>query len=264
MPRGNFKGGAGGDLFGYAADVEVLSPKGPDGQHFILREYLRTLLARASFGGDAWIACTNAFLRYPGIPVLGSNFTTLGPASFFLHLNASREPDFGTEREGRWGEVEFRRTLSELGEQRLQQLVATDETRSWVIYLSEDLKAILAFHGRLKPGPRFDPAEDERDIAEGNVLREVLPGEVATIHKLDLTDMRSARVEVTNERGQRFELTFSGYHRIQSPAASNETVAQIVEIRGQSGRSWFVFKPRKPGGRVLAVQAESVAVKQMS
>ncbi|HXC76429.1 MAG TPA: hypothetical protein VNU19_05200 [Candidatus Acidoferrum sp.] len=113
--------------------MEVLTPRQPDGQHFIFREYLRALFARASFRGDAWTACTKAFLGYPGIPVLGSNFTTLGPALFFLDLYASREPEFGTDCDGRWGEVELRRTLSELGELRLQQLLATDETRSWVI-----------------------------------------------------------------------------------------------------------------------------------
>lgn len=121
----------------------------------------------------------------------------------------------------------------------------------------------MAFHGRLKPGPRFDPADDERDIADGDVIREVLPGEQATVEKIDLTDMRSPRVEVRNERGLRFELTFGGCHRIQHPAAGNETVAQLVEVCGQSGRSWFVFKPRERGDRVLAVQAESVAVREL-
>jgi hypothetical protein len=53
------------------------------------------------------------------------------------------------------GEVDFRRTLTELGEQKLQMLIASDVTRSWVIYLTEDLKTILAFHGRLKPGSHF-------------------------------------------------------------------------------------------------------------
>ncbi|HEX2681521.1 MAG TPA: hypothetical protein VHQ03_09540 [Candidatus Dormibacteraeota bacterium] len=246
---------------GYAPTVEVLSPKYPDGQHYILREYLRTLFAAAPFGGQAWMDCTKAFLGIRAIPVLGSNFTTLAPASFFLRLYASREPDFGTDREDRWGEVDFRRTLTELGEQRLQMLIASDETRSWVIYLSEDLKTILAFHGRPKPGPRFAPEDDERDISKGEVVRDVLPGEPAKVEKLDLTDMRLARVEVRDARGQRYELTFGGCNRIQHPAPGNELVAQVVEVRGQSGRSWFVFRPAGPNGRVLAIQAESVAVR---
>jgi len=159
----------------YAPNVEVLSPKYPDGQHYILREYLRTLFAAAPFGGQAWTDCTKAFLGIRAIPVLGSNFTTMAPASFFLRLYTSREPDFGTDREGRWGEVDFRRTLTELGEQRLQMLIASDETRSWVIYLTEDLKTILAFHGRLKPGPGFAPEDDEHDIGHGEVVRDLLP-----------------------------------------------------------------------------------------
>jgi hypothetical protein len=243
--------------------VEVLRPKYPDGQHFLLREYLRTLFARAPFGGEAWMACTKAFLGVRAVPVLGSNYTTMAPASFFLRLYASREPDFGTDREGRWGEGHFRKTLSELGEQRVQMLIATDETRSWAIYLSEGLKAILAFHGRLKPGPQFAPEDDERDIGEGEVVREVLSGEPAKVDKLDLTDMPSAKVEVRDARGHRYELTFSGCCRIQHPAPDNETVAQVVEVRGQSGRSWFVFRLPKPGGRVLAIQAESVGVRQL-
>ena len=243
--------------------MEVVSPKYPDGQHFILREYLRTLFASAPFSGEAWTSCTKAFLGLRAVPVLGSNFTTLAPASFFLHLYASREPDFGTDREGRWGEADFRRTLLALGEQKLQTLVATDETRSWAIYLSEDLKAILAFHGRLKPGPQFAPEDDERDIGQGEVVRDVLPGEAVNVEKLDLTGMPSAKVEVRNERGERYELTFSGWHRIQHPPPGNETVARVVEIRGPSGRSWFVFRIAEPGARVLAIQAESVAVRQL-
>jgi len=161
--------------------VEVLSPKYPDGQHYILREYLRTLFATTPFGGQDWTDCTKAFLGIRAIPVLGSNFTTLAPASLFLRLYASREPGFGTDREGRWGEVDFRRTLTELGEERLQMLIASDEARSWVIYLTEDLKTILAFHGRLKPGPQFTLEDDERDIGHGEVVRDLLPGEPSRV-----------------------------------------------------------------------------------
>jgi hypothetical protein len=253
------------ELFRYArwTNVEVLRPTYPDGQHYILREYLRSLLAAAPFTGEAWEACTKAFLGLRALPVLGSNFTTLAPASFFLRLYASREPDFGTDREGRWGEVAFRTTLSELGEKRLQMLIASDATRSWVIYLSEDLKAILAFHGRLKPGPQFSLDDDERDIGQGDVVRDLLAGEPAKVEQLDLTSMRSAKVEVKNASGQRYELTFNGCSRIQHPAPGNETVARVVEVRGQSGRSWFIFKPEEPGGRVLAIQAESAVVRQI-
>jgi hypothetical protein len=87
--------------------VEVLSPKYPDGQHYSLREYLRTLFATAPFGGQAWTDCMKAFMGIRAIPVLGSNFTTLAPASSFLRLYASREPDFGTDREGRWERLTF-------------------------------------------------------------------------------------------------------------------------------------------------------------
>jgi len=48
-----------------------------------------------------------------------------------------------------------------------------------------------------------DPEDDERDISEGEVVRDVLLGEPANVDKLDLTDMPSAKVEMRDARGQR-------------------------------------------------------------
>ncbi len=95
--------------------------------------------------------------------------------------------------------------------------------------------------------------------------RRVLRVELETVDTLDLTDtdIPSAKVEVRDALGQRYELTFSGWHRVQHPTPDNQTVAHVVEVRVKSGRTWFVFRSRKPGGRVLAIQSESVAVRQL-
>jgi len=45
----------------------------------------------------------------------------------------------------------LRRCFAELGEQRVTLLIATDESRSWAIYLNEALDEVLAFHGRTLP-----------------------------------------------------------------------------------------------------------------
>ncbi len=228
-----------------------------------MREYLRTLFDTAPFSGQAWTACKSAFLGYRAIPVLGSNFTTRAPASYFLRLYADREPDFGKDRDGRWGEPDFVRPLMELGEQKLQLLVATDGTRSWAIYLTEDLQAILAFHGRLKPGPQLPPEDDQRDIDQGEMVRNVLASDSVRVERLDLTTMSSAKVEISDANGQRHELIFSGWRRIQHAAPGSEVAAGIVELRGQSGRSWFVFRPLGQSGRPLAIQADSVEVRRL-
>lgn len=242
--------------------MEVVRPIDPDGQHFLLREYLQTVLAAAPFHGEAWTACTRAFLAYRALPVVGSNFTTLAPASFFLGLYERVEPDFGTEREGRWGEAEFRRTLAGLGDQRLQQLIATDGTRSWAIYLTEDLKAVLAFHGRVLPGPRFDPNQDEQDVREGEVVRELLPAGLSRVDKLDLSTFGSVSVHLTHAAGERYELIFSGCQRIQHPPPGDSTVRRVEEVRGQSGRIWFVFR-RVGSERPMAIQAEAIEIHQL-
>lgn len=242
--------------------MEVVRPSDPDGQHFLLREYLQTVLAAAPFHGEAWTACTTAFLAYRALPLVGSNFTTLAPASFFLGLYERSEPDFGTDREGRWGEAEFRRTMGELGDQKLQQLVATDGTRSWAIYLTEDLKAVLAFHGRVKPGPRFDPKQDEQDVREGEVVRELLPAGLSTVDKLDLSTVKTVTVHVTGAAGEQYELIFSGCQRIQHPPPGDSTVRKVDEVRGQSGRTWFVFR-RVGSDRPMAIQAEAAEIHRL-
>lgn len=243
--------------------MEVLEPKHPDGQHYLLREYLQTVLVAAPFSGDNWNACTKAFLAIRAIPILGMNFSTAGPASFFLRVYESREPDFGTDREGYWGEKECRQTLAELGDQKVQQLVATDENRSWSMYLSEDLKAVLAFHGRAKPGPRFSPQDDQRDLSDGEVVRELLPPGIAKLERLDRRNFRSVKVEVLAASGERYELTFKDCLRIQAPAPGNETVNAVHEVRGESGRSWFVFRGMNSAERVLTIQAKSVEVNRL-
>jgi hypothetical protein len=242
--------------------MEVVLPQDPDGQHFLLREYLETVLAAAPFEGDAWTSCQTAFLTYRAIPVLGSNFTTLAPASFFLRLYESREPDFGTEREGHWGEAEFRRIMSEIGEQKVQQFVATDKSRSWVIYLSEDLRSVLAFHGRVRPGGHFDPRDDDKDLDEGEVIRQVLAPGSATVRRLDLSNRMAPTVELTAATGERYRVAFAGCRRISRPAPSNTQVQSIDEVRGRSGRSWFVFRGLESNQRLMVIQADSVEVEQ--
>jgi hypothetical protein len=79
-----------------------------------------------------------------------------------------------------------------------------------------------------------------------------IPGEPAKVDKLDLTGMPSARVELTDARGQRYELTFSACHRIQHPAPGDEPWSASWKSAANPV-VWFAFRPAKPGGRVLAI-----------
>lgn len=218
-------------------------PQHPEGQHFILREHLERVFAKAPFSSELWIACTKAFLGYRALPVLASNVTTLAPASFFLNLNSASDPAFGTERNGRWGEVEFRRALSALGEEKLQQFVVTDGTRSWAIYLSEDLQYVRTFHGRSLANRYFAPQEDERDLAEGELVRDLFPGISAKVETLDLSGRPAAKVILALQERRRYELSFVSCGAIRSPAAGSDVGTHVTELRGPSGRTWFVFRP---------------------
>jgi hypothetical protein len=234
------------------------------GQQFILREHLRRVLAAGPFGGEAWEACVAAFLAAPGIPLLTQNGVSQGPAWFFLDLYTRREPTYPPEGDGQWGEDDLRRRLADLGDQRVSMIHVTDQTRSWAIYLNEELTTVLAYHGRLLPGVRYSPEADDDDLVNGTVIRTLLPESTrARVAKLDLTSPRAARVEVSDLSGRQIEITFASWRRIRHPSPSNETISGVDEVRGPSGRTWFVFRPIDAEGRVLALQAETASIRPL-
>jgi len=53
-------------------------------------------------------------------------------------------------------------------------LIITDNTSSWVRFLSEDLHEVLAFGGRKLPGPRYQLEDDDADLQSGRFVREVI------------------------------------------------------------------------------------------
>jgi hypothetical protein len=240
--------------------MQVVEPEPLIGQQFIIRPYLAQVLARAHFEGDAWNACVAAFLSHPGLPLLMHNGTSKAPASFFLRLYTSREPTYALDGEGQWGEAELRRELADLGEQTVVMLLAPATTETWVAYFNEGLDTVLAFHGRSKPGRRYTPEEDEEDLSSGTLIRSLVPRLTrATIVRLDLRDLGNARVELSDGSGHRYQITFARIRCLRHPSAGNEeVVTRVDEIRGPSGRRWFVFPVAdQHGGRILAVQAES-------
>ncbi len=239
--------------------MQIVDPEPPTGQQFILRRYLREVFRRAPFGGEAWEACVAAFLATPGVPLLMQNSISQAPAAFFLNLYTTREPTYPPDGEGRWGEGDLRRRLKELGDHWLSQLIVTDATRSWAIYLNESLDEVLAFHGRTLPGPRHTMEDDEADLLEPTLIRH-LPIDVAGMRpvRLDHSNIGSPRVVVTDATGRGYELRFIGWRRLRTAAPGDAEIRAIDEIRGRSGRTWFIFDPvDRTTLRKLAVQADS-------
>jgi hypothetical protein len=239
--------------------MEIVDPEPPAGQQFILRRYLREVFLRAPFAGEAWEACVAAFLARPGVPLLTQNGVSQAPAAFFLNLYTTREPTYAPDGDGRWGEGDLRRRLNELGDHRLSQLIATDATRSWAIYLNESLDEVLAFHGRTLPGPRHTMEDDEADLLEPTLIRR-LPIDVAGMRpvRLDHSKLGSPRVVLTDATGRGYEFRFMGLRKLRMAAPGDAQIRAIDEIRGPSGRTWFIFDPLdRTTLRKLAVQADS-------
>ena len=242
--------------------VEIVGPEPPSGQQFILRHYLREVFGRAPFKGDAWTSCMSAFLQVPGIPLLMHNGVTQAPASFFLNLYTTREPTYRSEGKGQWGESELRRRLRKLGEQRLAMLIISDPTRSWAIYLNEALDEVLAYHGRALPGPRYSIEDDDQDVAGGIFVRHlVTPSSRTEIVKLDQSEPMVVKVELAEDSGRRYEMVFNGWRRMSVPPPGRVEIAGVDELRGPSGRTWFVFQSAEHvPGRRLAIQADRATV----
>lgn len=236
-----------------------MDPEPLIGQQFIIRAYLAQVLARAPFEGDAWNACIAAFLGYPGLPLLMHNGTSQAPASFFLRLYTSREPTYAPDGEGQWGEAEFRRRLGELGEQKLAMLTSSDGSRSWAIYMSEGLDEVLAYHGRSLPGPQYSLEDDREDVIRGTLIRHLASHLIRTkIVKLDRSKLPVLNVELADDSGHHYAVRFERWHRVSTPSPGNEEIVSIDEVRGPSGRTWFIFEPAKQNsGRKMAVQAEN-------
>jgi hypothetical protein len=241
--------------------VEVVESQPPSGQQFILRYYLREVFARAPFSGDSWTSCESAFLQTRGIPLLMQNGVSQAPASFFLNLYTSREPTYPPEGERQWGETELRKRLAGLGEQRLTMLITSDGSRSWVVYLNEGLTEVLAYHGRSLPGPRYSPEDDAEDVTKGTFVRHLASNLIRTkIIKLDHSELPAASVELADASGHHYAVRFERWLRLSAPSPGNEDVISVDEIRGPSGRTWFIFEPTmQDSGRKLAVQADSAS-----
>jgi hypothetical protein len=239
--------------------VEIVNPEPPIGQQFIIRRYLRDVLARAPFEGDAWDSCVSAFLEPPGHPLLARHGTTQAPASFFLNLYVTREPTYPPDGEGRWGEAELRHRLAELGEQRVTLLIATDQSRSWAIYLSEALDEVLAFHGRTLPEPRFSWEDDARDLEAATLIRHhTIAPSGARVVRLNNSNPPTPAIELIDDAGHRYMVKFTGFRRLRAASPENNEITRVEEVRAPSGRTWFVFEPAQQNrGRKLAIQAES-------
>jgi hypothetical protein len=238
--------------------IEIVHAEPPPGQQFLLRRYLQEVLGRAPFEGESWDACIAAFLAAPGMPLLTQNGVSQAPASFFLNLYTTRDPTYAAEGDGLWGESDLPRRLADLGDHRLTMLIATDATRSWAIYLNESLDDVLGFHGRTLPGSRHTSEDDDADLLEPTLIRH-LPVDVAGMQavKLDLSRPRSPHLVLADPAGHGYEFRFAGCLRLRTSPPGNTQIGVIDEVRGPTGRTWFVFQPVDlTSSRKLAVQAD--------
>jgi hypothetical protein len=218
---------------------------------------MKVVFERSKFQGENWDACVRAFLAYPGIMVMGRNFATRAPASFFVKLNKERAINTMNQ-----ANTEFLRSLEGLGEQHVQQLIATDsDTRmSWSIFLDADLQEVLTFRGLPLLDPGYTSEQDWEDLTSGTVVGSLVTSLINTrITKIDHTPIGSPIVELTSPSGQRYGVTFTALHSLTVPAAEHEEISQIDEVLGTSGRTWFVFRPATlhPGLHQMVAQAES-------
>jgi hypothetical protein len=235
--------------------VEIVMPEPPVGQFFLLRRHLSDAFDRAQFDGDSWRPCVAAFLAVPGLPVLVRNATTQAPASFFHKLFEPKAGDpSGSLWSGLLDQLEF------LGDLRVTQLVITDETSSWVIFLTEDLNDIVAFGGRPLPQPKYSTEQDDDDIAAGKVVRQVIVADNGMrLTKVEHSNL-DAKVELIDQSKNQFLVVLERALRIRFPQPENEEVRALVEIDGSTGRKWFVFEPISgQGGRKLTIQASGVS-----
>jgi hypothetical protein len=234
--------------------MQTVLPQSPDGQHYLLRSHLREVFARSALEGNAWEACVAAFLAEPGIPILAINGTTQGPASFFLRVFTN---DLGEDGNVQPWHAEIRQRLAGLGDQPVTELLKTDETSTWVVFLNDGLNDVLAFGSRRLPEPKYTTIQDEQDISEGVKVDQLHQGALGLrVVKLDLGRPAGLRVELMDDLGRRFEVGFRAFRRVHPPTPENEEIVSIDQIRGATGRNWYVFEPAPTGtGRKLAVQA---------
>jgi hypothetical protein len=240
--------------------MQITGPEPPEGQQYLLRGYLRRLFTRAQFEGDAWASCVAAFLDTPGVPLLAQNATTQAPASFFHKLFQPRDATDPVFQRSEW--TGLLAQLEALGDRRVAQLIITDASFSWVLFLSENLDEVLAFGGRPLPGAsRFERAADFADLRDAKFVREVFRCDQA----MRLTEFNRDRLDVTvvlaDETGATFSIKFEHALSVQMPTPKNESIRRVIEVTVTSGRPWFVFQPSEPNDqRALAIQASSVRV----
>lgn len=100
---------------------------------------------------------------------------------------------------------------------------------------------MVAFGGRPLPQPNYSAKQDNDDVAEGRLVRQVIVADdgmrlTRVEHsKLDL------RVELTEHAKNQHLVSLKRALRIRFPAPGNEEIVALVEIQGSTGRKWFVF-----------------------
>jgi hypothetical protein len=123
--------------------------------------------------------------------------------------------------------MELRRRLLELGEQTVTMLITTNGTRSWAVYLNDALDEVLAYHGRLMPGPRYADEDDEKDLADGALVRHLasrLSG--VKIIRLEQSGVPVARIQLADDFGHRFEVTVKRWRRMVIPSLGTTKLSQ--------------------------------------
>jgi hypothetical protein len=130
-----------------------------------------------------------------------------------------------------------------------------------VIYLSEGLDEVLAYHGRSLPGPRYSVEDDEEDVTKGTLVRHLASHLIRIkVVKLVHSKPMAANVELADDSGHHYAVRFERWLRISTPSPGNEEIVSVDEVSGPSGRTWFVFEPAQQGaGRKLAVQADTAS-----
>lgn len=143
-------------------------------------------------------------------------------------------------------------------------MIISDQSRSWAIYLNEALDEVLAFHGRTLPGPRYSLEDDEEDLTKGTLVRHLARHLIRTqIVKLEHSEPMVANVELADDSGHHYAVRFERWLRISTPSSGNEEIVSVDEVRGPTGRTWFIFEPAKQNsGRKMAVQSDNASWSQ--
>jgi len=83
------------------------------------------------------------------------------------------------------------------------------------------------------------------------------------IVKLEHSEPMVANVELADDSGHHYAVRFERWLRISTPSSGNEEIVSVDEVRGPTGRTWFIFEPAKQNsGRKMAVQSDNASWSQ--